>query len=461
MTERWPTRPRSLRARVTAGSVLVMAVILAVTVTVASLLVRNAVERGVNEQAAGAARNVAQVISERPAEDPIPPRNGVVRIQVVDLTGDTVASTAAMADVPPVTDVRPGAGDPQVETTECGASQVASGCLSVVGVEVTESAYGAVVVYAAVPLPRFLSLGVLETGLASVGVVVLVLAGAGVWWAVGRTLRPIRDIRTELERITAADLSHRVPAPDTGDEIADLARTVNETLERLESAVSRQRRFISDASHELRTPLAGLRTRLELAMAEVDERDPRGALATMLGDTDRLQQIIDDLLQLARLDSEVARSREPIDLAELAQDEVARQQFASEVTTRAASGVVVDGNRTQIRRLLVNLLANAGRHATGRVLVTLAAEDDWAVLRVHDDGSGVPAEDRERVFERFARLNEARSRDPGGTGLGLPIAKDIARVHGGALTVGDSAELGGAVFEIRLPLREGEATRHQ
>ncbi|WP_393916210.1 sensor histidine kinase [Halostreptopolyspora alba] len=445
----------------TVGSVAVLAVILVVTTAVASLLVRNAVENGVSEQAASAARNIAQVISDRPTEEPIPPQNGVVRIQVVDLSGGTVASSAAMEGVPPVTDVRPGPNDPQVETTECGASQVASDCLSVVGVEVTDSAYGTVLVYAAVPLPQFLSLGILEIGLASMGLIVLFLSGAGVWWAVARTLRPVRDIRTELERITAADLSHRVPTPDTGDEIAELARTVNETLERLESAVSRQRRFISDASHELRTPVAGLRTRLELAMAEVDERDPRGALATMLGDTDRLQQIIDDLLRLARLDSETARSREPIDLGELAETETTRQVLECEVTVRATPGVVVDGNRSQISRLLVNLLANAGRHATGRVLVTVTAEDGWAVLRMHDDGSGVPVEDRDRVFERFARLNDARGRDPGGTGLGLPIAQEIAQVHGGSLRVEDSTELGGAVFEIRLPLRGEETARHQ
>lgn len=246
--------------------------------------------------------------------------------------------------------------------------------------------------------------------------------------------------------ITASeDLSRRVPEPDTHDEIARLARTTNETLAALETSVERQRAFVADASHELRSPIASLRTQLEVGAAHPELLDLEGAVE----DTVRLQSLAADLLLLARLD---AGERPPpnarFDLAKVVREEVSSR---GGVTLDSVESVELRGSRNQICRVLGNLLDNAGRHARDRVAVTLRTDAEGAVLQVADDGSGVPQADRDRIFERFVRLDESRARDDGGAGLGLAIARDIATRHGGTLTVGD-APGGGALFELRLPL---------
>lgn len=254
-----------------------------------------------------------------------------------------------------------------------------------------------------------------------------------------------------------------MPVPDTGDEIAGLATTVNATLDRLEGAVERlegtvaqQRRFTSDASHELRTPLTGLRTRLELALDDPADTDLLRTLRDALRDADRLHQIVDDLLALARLDAGVEPDRTLLDLGALARAESRRRQARVPVVVDADPDVPVLGNRLQLARAVVNLLANADRHASGKVLVTVRARGGKAVLTVTDDGPGVPPGERDRIFDRFTRLDAARSRDAGGSGLGLPIAREIANRHGGTLVVEDAPD-GGAAFVLTLPLADQTA----
>jgi signal transduction histidine kinase len=261
-----------------------------------------------------------------------------------------------------------------------------------------------------------------------------------------RALRPVEDIRSEMAAITTSeDLSRRVPEPDTHDEIARLARTTNETLAALETSVERQRAFVADASHELRSPIASLRTQLEVGAAHPELLDLEGAVE----DTVRLQSLAADLLLLARLDAgEKAPPQARFDLAEAVREEVASREG---VALDGDGPVELRGSRNQIRRVLGNLLDNARRHARDRVAVTLRTVPGWAVLQVTDDGAGVPEADRERVFERFVRLDDSRTRDDGGAGLGLAIARDIAVRHSGTLTVGE-APGGGALFELRLPL---------
>jgi len=268
---------------------------------------------------------------------------------------------------------------------------------------------------------------------------------AGVTWLVTRrALRPVEDIRGEMAAITASeDLARRVPVPETHDEVARLARTTNETLAALETSVERQRRFVADASHELRSPIASLRTQLEVGAAHAELLDLQGAVE----DTVRLQRLAADLLLLARLDAGERPADARFDLAELVREEAARR---AGVTVRAEAAEVA-GSRGQLGRLLANLLDNAQRHARSAVTVSLRQAVDHAVLTVADDGDGVPEGDRERVFERFVRLDAARSRDDGGAGLGLAIAQDIAVRHGGTLTA-QEAPTGGALFELHLPL---------
>ncbi|MFD7408053.1 sensor histidine kinase [Streptomyces sp. NPDC059866] len=305
---------------------------------------------------------------------------------------------------------------------------------------------GTFTVYAGGPLAAEQSAVSTAQTVMLIGFPLLLGVVAGVTWLVTRrALRPVEDIQREMAEITASeDLSRRVPEPDTHDEVARLAGTTNETLAALETSVERQRRFVADASHELRSPIASLRTQLEVAAAHPELLDLDGAVE----DTVRLQRLAADLLLLARLDA----GERPIgdaraDLAALAREEAAGRE---NVTVRAES-LEVAGSRGQLGRVLANLLDNAQRHARSAVTVVVRREGDRAVLQVADDGDGVPAADRERIFERFVRLDAARSRDEGGAGLGLAIARDVATRHGGTLTVQD-APAGGAQFELRLPL---------
>lgn len=287
--------------------------------------------------------------------------------------------------------------------------------------------------------------------LAGLPAVLAVVAGVTVM-VTRRTLLPVEGIRQGMAEITAsADLSRRVPEPAGRDEVARLARTINETLSALEAAVERQRRFVADASHELRSPIASLRTQLEVGLAHPPLLDVDGAAQ----DTVRLQRLADDLLLLARLDAGEQPGDTPVALPAFVREELAqRVEDHHPVRVTELADVTVAGARGQLARILGNLLDNAQRHATAMVRVSVHQDGDRAVLEVADDGDGVPEAERERIFDRFVRLDDARSRDDGGAGLGLAIARDVALRHGGTLTV-DTAEEGGARFTLRLPLAAG------
>ncbi|MFI7019071.1 ATP-binding protein [Streptomyces sp. NPDC050164] len=312
-------------------------------------------------------------------------------------------------------------------------------------VEVETHDRGRLKVYAGAPLAA--EHGATQTALTVmlIGFPLLLGVVAGVTWLVTRrALRPVEGIRSEMAAITASqDLARRVPEPQTHDEVARLARTTNETLAALETSVERQRRFVADASHELRSPIASLRTQLEVAAAHPELLDLDGAVE----DTVRLQRLAADLLLLARLDAGERPSDAKVDLAGLAREEA---EGRTGVTVDAEQ-VNVAGSRGQLGRVLANLLDNAQRHARSVVTVSVRREGELAVVGVADDGDGVPEADRERIFERFVRLDAARSRDDGGAGLGLAIARDVAVRHGGTLAAGQG-HAGGALFELRLPL---------
>ncbi|MEI7034714.1 HAMP domain-containing sensor histidine kinase [Streptomyces pratensis] len=283
------------------------------------------------------------------------------------------------------------------------------------------------------------------------GLPVLLAVVAGVTWLVTRrALRPVEGIRREMAAITASeDLARRVPEPDSRDEIARLARTTNETLTVLEASVERQRRFVADASHELRSPIASLRTQLEVAEAHPGLLDLPGAVA----DTVRLQALAADLLLLARLDAGEKPGSATVELGALVREEVSQRtgdRVAVRVEAPEGEAFEVRGSRGQLARVIGNLLDNAQRHAEEAVGVSVAADGTGVRVEVRDDGAGVPEDERERIFERFVRLDDARSRDDGGAGLGLAIARDVAARHGGTLTARRAAE-GGAAFRLRLP----------
>lgn len=318
-------------------------------------------------------------------------------------------------------------------------------------VEATDSAGTTLTVHAGAPLATEQeAVDSVRTALL-IGLPALLAVVAAVTWLVTRrALRPVEGIRREMAAITASeDLSRRVPEPSSRDEIARLARTTNATLTALEASVDRQRRFVADASHELRSPIASLRTQLEVGAAHPALLDVPGAVA----DTVRLQVLAADLLLLARLDAGERPVRAALDVGALVQEETGRRtgdRIAVEVSAPDSAGFRVAGSRGQLARVIGNLLDNAERHAERFVGIAVREERAGVLVAVTDDGAGVPESERDRVFERFVRLDDARTRDEGGAGLGLAIARDVAVRHGGSLTV-TRAEEGGARFELWLP----------
>ncbi|WP_042438188.1 sensor histidine kinase [Sanguibacter keddieii] len=287
-----------------------------------------------------------------------------------------------------------------------------------------------------------------------VAVVVLVLlVGLTAWVVVGRALAPVERIRSEVAGLEAHELDRRVQVPPSGDEVTRLAETMNEMLGRLDRAQAAQRRFVSDASHELRSPLAAMRQYAEVAAAHPDRVAVTELAGTVLAEGARVQDLVESLLLLARLDE---RSRQgsgrPVDLDDLLLAEASRLRGAGTVAVDASKigAARARGDEALLGRVVRNLVDNAVRHA--RSTVTLASWEQGGVVRVvvEDDGAGVPVAERGRVFERFVRLDEARARDDGGSGLGLAIVADAVRLHGGAVEVGDGTG-GGARFTVTLP----------
>ncbi|UPL16258.1 sensor histidine kinase [Microbacterium aurugineum] len=296
------------------------------------------------------------------------------------------------------------------------------------------------------------TLATVATLLAIAVPLLLLLVAVTTWLVVGRALRPVERIREEVDGITAERLHQRVPVPETADEIAALATTMNGMLDRLDAAATAQRRFVSDASHELRSPLATIRQHAELAQAH-PEVTSIGELAEVVSEEGlRLQGIVESLLLLARLDEGASTRGEAVDLDDIALGEVRRLRAAGlDVDGSGIAAARVHADPRLLGQLVRNLADNAVRHSRGRVAIGVVPADGHVFVMVEDDGAGVPLEERERIFERFVRLDEARSRDTGGSGLGLAIARGIAVSAGGTLMVDDS-RWSGARFVLALPV---------
>ena len=278
------------------------------------------------------------------------------------------------------------------------------------------------------------------------------LVAAVAWWTIGRALKPVSDITATMSEITASDLHRRVPVGLVEDEISELASTVNDTLERLDEAVETQRRFVADASHELRGPLAAFRADLEISVMHPTDTSWESVASDLLGDVERLQTMTEDLLLLARLDSNRAHPHHQLDLAGLVEEAVAgvRRTDVKLTVTIQQRPCLVDGDTVQLSRMLRNLLYNAEQHAATRIAVELATVEPVVRLSISDDGAGIPTARRDEVFERFVRLDESRTPGDGGTGLGLAIVADVVAAHHGTVHV-DDGSLGGACFVIELP----------
>ncbi|MEU8661929.1 sensor histidine kinase [Actinoplanes philippinensis] len=279
----------------------------------------------------------------------------------------------------------------------------------------------------------------------------MILVGGVTWVGVTGALAPVERIRREVEEITGERLDRRVPEPVARDEIHRLAATMNRMLARLEDSRERQQRFVADASHELRSPLAGIRQAAEVARSHPGAL-PEGELAeAVIEESGRMERLVEQLLLLTRTGGAGPRQLRDVDVDDLALAEARRVRRARlTIDTSGVGAGRVRGDATALAQVVRNLADNAARHARDTVVVTVAADRDGVELVVEDDGAGVPESERERVFERFVRLDEARDRDAGGSGLGLAIVKEIVAAHGGTVEVTASA-LGGARFVVRLP----------
>lgn len=442
---------RSLRARLT----LLATAVLAAGLAAGSVLLLQTLHRAqISTLDAGAqrtAQDVATLVNAGRLPEPIPAGIGTAVVQVVDANG-RVRAASANADhlVPMLTagelrDVRRGTRmevsgdrvgqDDPVRVVAVTAGPPADPQTVVVAVSLRDITHG---------------LGALRTAL-TVGVpILLVLLAVLGWFVVGLALRPVDALRAGAEEISGTGGSRRLPVPDASDEVHRLATTLNDMLGRLEAASTRQRRFVSDAAHELRSPLASIRTQVEVA-DRLSDWD--GVAEGVLDDVRRLSRLVDDLLLLARLDEARGLPRQPVpvDLAGLARD-VAGRHADGPVPVRVTGldSAMTCGDPDGLRRALANLVDNAVRHASGAVTVRIGPSDPvCTVVEVCDDGPGIPETDRARVFDRFVRLDDARSRQSGGAGLGLAIVRDLVRAHGGTIALEDAGP--GLRAVLRLP----------
>jgi signal transduction histidine kinase len=442
----------SIRWRVTATAVAVVAVALVAGAVAMLATLRRGNENHVRAAARLRAAEIAAVIEAGGAPGALAvDDDDEVLLQIVDRSGTGVAASPNISGRPPGTEVAAGESR-RIATTPIEDEP------SIVAAEAARGPAGTVIVLVARTVVDE-STGTVASLLRAGIPLLLLLVGVTTWRAAGRALAPVEAMRAEVDAISAAELSRRLPDPPGRDEITRLAATMNRMLERLEAAQARQRRFVADASHELRSPLAIIRQHAEVALAHPDRADAARLARTVLDEDIRMQQLVEDLLALARADEGSLRFvRRPVDLDDLVLEIAAelRDGTGLAVDTTGVSAGRVAGDESQLRRAVRNLADNAARHARTRIAFTLAEDDagpggsGTTRLCVDDDGDGVPETERQRIFERFVRLDDARSRDTGGAGLGLAIVAEVVGAHGGRVTAGVSP-LGGARFEAVLP----------
>lgn len=445
---RWGVRARSA----VAAAVVVSAALLLTSLALLWVL-RHSLESAADDAAGARSQQLStQLLTDPPAEIDrallaTDERTAAVQI----LVGDQVVLASPGASTTPLGAVRPTAGQRVQIGVVDAPGEVGSYRLTAQGVSGPRGEFTVLVAAVQDPIGATVDRVAL---LLAVGLPVIVLiVGAATYTLVGRSLRPVERIRARVARITTSDLSERVPVPRSADEIAQLAETMNGMLARLEAGHLAQRRFVGDASHELRSPLATLMAGLELGRTHPELLDRMLISETLLPEAERMQALVDDLLLLARVDEKELPLRiTEVDLDDLLQREAARVRAADGITLRpAVHPVRVHADGLQLARAFRNLVDNAVRHARTTVLIGCAHVDDsTARVVIGDDGPGIAAAERNRVFERFVRLDVDRGRSTGGSGLGLAIVAEIIAAHGGSVAVEDSPA-GGAQFTVILP----------
>jgi signal transduction histidine kinase len=455
---RW-WRRRSLRARLTLITSAGLAVALALAAVLLASALRSALINGLDISARQGALEVATLLNQGRLPSPVPVPPDTVTVQVLDASGRIVNVSAGADRLVPM--LPPGQARAAART---GQARMLAGpplgmpsLLRVVAVR----ARGQHVVIAAASFAQVHeSLATLARALFVGTPLLFGLLTLAIWLVTGYTLRPIAALRRGAAEVTGTGVPRALPVPPARDEVRLLAVTLNDMLSRLAEAQQRQRDLVSDTAHELRSPIASIRAQLEVALDHPDGLDWAETARDVHADTLRLARLAEDLLLLARLDGQPLRPT-TVDLRALCRSAAegyatARVPVRASVPSSATGSCAVAGDPDALRRLLVNLLDNAVRHADSQVCVSVRSEAGWAVLTVTDDGPGIPAADRERVFGRFTRLDNARDRTgEEGAGLGLAIVRSTAEAHGGSASLSDAASGGtwpGLRAVVRLPL---------
>ncbi|MGI8677126.1 MAG: sensor histidine kinase [Jatrophihabitans sp.] len=420
---------QSLRARLTLLATALFSFAVITGAVLLLVLQRYALTRVLDQNALKTARDIAAQIGSGKIADPVSPTTGgIAAVQVLEQ--DDSVRTAS----PGTNRVTSLLTRSQLEQVRAGDRIEIDSTTSSARLRVVARKVGQLTVVVATDVSRVDdSLRILTRAALIGGPAAVLLMAMATYGVVALTLRPVAALRHGAADITAAGLAEqRLPVPDAQDEIHRLAVTLNAMLDRIDSATSRQRTFVGDAAHELRSPLASIRVQLEVGQRFGPEE---GLIEDVLVDLGRLDRLVEDLLSLARLDEGGLSRREPVELDELIGVVVAGYRSARVPVTFDGEPVTTDGDPDALRRVAINLINNAVRYAATDVHVevksAVRAAGSEAVITVVDDGPGIAADERERVFDRFYRVQESRSRGSGGTGLGLPIVRDIVRNHGG------------------------------
>jgi signal transduction histidine kinase len=442
-------RPRSVRARSTLLAVLaVTAVLVLASVLLVGTLSRS-LTRAEDDQARARAAELAGLAASGDLPAVVTGISDDSLAQVVSGEGTVLAASANIAGRPAVSDFLPDGDRPAVRTMRGLPDDQEREDYRVWALR-TMTPDGDAVVYVGPSLEASQETVARLTRSLLLGLPPLILLLAlAIWYVVGRALRPVEAIRAEVATLSAHDLDRRVPVPATGDEVARLAATMNAMLARLQAADARQREFVANASHDLQSPLTAFRAELEVALAHPEAVDWQATARSLAAETARMESLVADLLFLARAEDAALPEPRMLDLDDVVREEVERLRPSAAVAVHAdVTAAPVRGRRDDLARMVRNLLANALAHAATRVDLSLRTDGDGrdVVLAVEDDGPGVPAEHRDRVFDRFYRVDSARDRTRPGTGLGLAIVRSVAEGHGGTVRIE-----AGSRFLVRIP----------
>jgi signal transduction histidine kinase len=445
-----------VRKRATATAVLVVAAALLLGGLVLLVLLQTSL---VAATETAARRQAADVIAQISGQDVAEAGQYIAStahtgqyVQILAPGGAVFAASVPAAKAAPLTSLRPAAGQTLTQDLSGLRSLRDDDDFLIVATGVSVGGRLYTVVVAATVQVQADTVSTVAWFILGATPLLLAVVGVSVWVLVGRSLRQVERIRGQVAGISARSLDERVDVPPTSDEIQSLAETMNMMLGRLQASDQEQRRFVSDASHELRSPLATLSAGVEIAAADTSGATWEEMKTILAGETARMRYLVEDLLTLAKTnDGGLRLETTDVDLDDVLNEEVRRLRSTStrriEVSLEPAR---VTGDPRRLGQVVRNVLDNADRHAVSRISIRVRRTNDGALVTVDNDGPPVPGPDRERIFERFVRLDQSRSRESGGSGLGLAIAAAIMTAHHGWIRTGDAPD-GGCRFELGFP----------